>query len=338
MVSIIIAAYNVEKYIAACIDSVLRLDWPDFELIVVDDGSSDATPSICQEALGGRENARCIRQQNAGAGAARNAGIDAARGEFLMFVDGDDMVQPDLVRKLMERVGPETDIAACCCLSFQEGAEPSPFHFYAEGFTARTVAEKEKLYGQLLRIRSGQPDGRGHTGIGVPWGKLYRTEALRGLRFPDLRRMQDNAFNMYAFARAREIVYLDEPLYRYRRDHISGFRVPPENLADVIRARERFFSEYPDYLTDALAGEFYMERLRYFGNGLKLRASEGGSSAKEKVRALCEWDVYRRLIREPIRHEAGARYRAALLLARLRLYGPLTWISSARERRKGGGK
>ena len=335
MVSVIIAAYNVEKYISACIESVFRQTWSDFELIVVDDGSTDATPEICRAALEGHPNARCIRQQNAGAGAARNAGIDAARGEYVMFVDGDDQVEPEIVERLLAQMDEDTDIAACCCTSFSgaTGAEHR-YRFFPESFAARTDAERENLFLQLIDLRMFQQGPR-RTGIGVPWGKLYRASMLRdnALRFPPLRRMQDNIFNMYAFTCARRIVYLDEPLYRYRDDHISGVNLSADARCAALEAREVYFAAHPEQLTPRVRDAFYQERARYLGNSLKA-AAEGSPlrTARDRAAALCARPVYARFLREPMERATPPRYRLMIRLARLRLYRALALLA------KGGAK
>ena len=91
-ISVIIPAYNVEKYIKRCVDSVLNQNYEKFEIIIINDGSTDSTLNICNENYKNKENIKIINQENRGLSGARNAGINAAIGEYLMFVDGDDFL------------------------------------------------------------------------------------------------------------------------------------------------------------------------------------------------------------------------------------------------------
>lgn len=104
--SIIIPIYKVEGYLCKCVDSVLNQDLPssEYEIILVDDGSPDKCPQICDEFAAAHENIRVIHRENGGLSAARNSGIEIAQGEYLMFVDSDDYIEPNVLGKLMAQV------------------------------------------------------------------------------------------------------------------------------------------------------------------------------------------------------------------------------------------
>ena len=95
MISVIIPVYNLERYLYRCIDSVLRSTYTDFELILVDDGSTDASPQICEDYTERDSRVRLLRQENQGVSAARNRGLDVCQGEWVVFVDADDRISPD---------------------------------------------------------------------------------------------------------------------------------------------------------------------------------------------------------------------------------------------------
>ena len=101
-ISVIVPIYRVEKYLPACIDSILYQTFTDFELILVDDGSPDRCPEICDEVARRDARVRVIHQANAGLSAARNAGIEIAHGEWLGFVDSDDYIAPQFYEKLYQ--------------------------------------------------------------------------------------------------------------------------------------------------------------------------------------------------------------------------------------------
>ena len=102
MVSVIVPVYKVEDYIRECIDSILAQTYPDFELILVDDGSPDNCGRICDDYAKGDNRIKVVHKVNGGLTSARNAGLDVAKGEWIMHVDGDDWIDPDMIESLIE--------------------------------------------------------------------------------------------------------------------------------------------------------------------------------------------------------------------------------------------
>ena len=106
-VSIIVPVYDIEEYLVECIESILAQTWKHFEIILVDDGSTDSSGKMCDEYA---EKYNCIfviHKKNGGLSSARNAGIDVARGNYLAFIDSDDVVHPDYLRELVNIVEKE---------------------------------------------------------------------------------------------------------------------------------------------------------------------------------------------------------------------------------------
>lgn len=102
--SIIVPIYGVEQYLRKCVDSLLTQDIDNYEIILVDDGSPDSCPRICDEYAAAHENIRVVHRKNGGLSAARNSGIEAAHGEYVMFVDSDDYIEPNVLKGLMAQV------------------------------------------------------------------------------------------------------------------------------------------------------------------------------------------------------------------------------------------
>lgn len=100
-VSVVVPAYNVESYIRECVMSILNQTYPCYEVIVVDDGSTDRTLSIINEISKKNQSVQVIHKSNAGVSAARNTGIDAAKGDYIAFVDGDDYLSPDFIEYMV---------------------------------------------------------------------------------------------------------------------------------------------------------------------------------------------------------------------------------------------
>ena len=114
IISVIVPVYNVEEYLERCVDSILRQTYTNLEVILVDDGSTDNCPQICEQYASFDKRVRVIHQSNGGLFAARNAGIDAAKGEYLSFIDSDDFISEDMYTSLYGNLKKyDADIAAC---------------------------------------------------------------------------------------------------------------------------------------------------------------------------------------------------------------------------------
>ena len=250
-VSVIIPTYNQERYVGDCLDSLLGQSFERFEVLAVNDGSTDASASIIAEYAARDARVRLIDQGNAGVSVARNTGMAHAGGAWVCFVDPDDTVAPDYLETLLafaQGAGHTPDIVMSTCVAFDDSHSERQ-HFFPKSFTVRTGDEKTMLFRQLLDGSYGQPKGF-VTAIGVPWGKLYRRAFVEsaGLEFnPELPRMQDNQFNMQAFQAAQEIVYLDYAGYYYRMGGLSE-RTHRNNAKGLyhptIDERARLMHEY----------------------------------------------------------------------------------------------
>ena len=114
--SVIVPVYNVEPYLKRCLDSILCQTFSDFELILVDDGSTDRSGEICDAYAEQNERIRVIHQENKGLSAARNTGLDHAQGTFVYFVDSDDYLRENLLERVFESFGEDTDLVTFNCL------------------------------------------------------------------------------------------------------------------------------------------------------------------------------------------------------------------------------
>ncbi|MCF1264527.1 glycosyltransferase [Morganella morganii] len=122
LVSVIIPAYNAEKFIGRALDSVIKQTWPAVEIIIIDDGSSDNTAAVCREYMNSHDHIRYIRKQNGGVSSARNEGIKAASGCYICFLDSDDTYEPDFIRTLVNKVTQDDrDFAYCLFRKIHSG-------------------------------------------------------------------------------------------------------------------------------------------------------------------------------------------------------------------------
>ncbi len=213
VVSIIVPVYNVKSYVGECVESLCRQTYTNLEILLVDDGSTDGSGEVCDEYAGRDERIRVIHQANRGLSGARNMGLDDARGEYIAFVDSDDLVSTNYVETLYELLMKyEADIAACA---------------YVKGTTEQLTDIREKVLSldnvkeicmpsvKLLK----QWHGKYKQQETVAWNKLYCREVWNGrkkIRFPESRNHEDVLISHLVVQGAKTIVLTTEILYFYR--------------------------------------------------------------------------------------------------------------------------
>lgn len=143
-ISVIVPVYNTEQYLQRCIESILKQTFSDIELILVDDGSSDNCPILCQQIAFKDKRVKVIHQKNAGVAAARNTGLDVATGDYITFVDSDDYLELDMYEKMMSIVSKhDCDLVMCDCIKEFDDYSELYTHPIREGFYNRVQLEEE---------------------------------------------------------------------------------------------------------------------------------------------------------------------------------------------------
>lgn len=124
MISVIVPVFNTENYLKKCIDSILQQTYQDIELIIVDDGSTDNSFFICKEYERKDRRVKVIHKENGGQGSARNVGLDVCKGEYIIFVDSDDYILPDMFQILIKNATlANADISCCAVYSQEDGSD-----------------------------------------------------------------------------------------------------------------------------------------------------------------------------------------------------------------------
>ena len=210
LVSIIVPTYNAQAYVEQCIESLLAQTYPDIELIIVDDGSTDSTPEILSEFAQRDERITVITQANAGPGVARNNGIDHARGSYLYFCDADDYVEPDLIETTVVRLE-QTGADMAAFLSKRadarvEGSEKASWGIGRGHFPGEVVSWHDN------------PDYVFEAFTSYVWTKVYRTSLIRdnAIRFQEIYLTEDLLFASLALVCARSIVCIDKAFIFHR--------------------------------------------------------------------------------------------------------------------------
>lgn len=245
MISIIIPVYNVEKYIARCIDSILRQTYRRYELILIDDGSTDDSGRICDSYAEKDERVCVIHKVNEGAGTARNVGIALAKGEYLTFIDSDDYVSDQYLEQMYNVAEREKCQIVQC--DFAGGCKndygfPMPKRLKQEVLDNHTV-----FYTRKAKI--------------IIWAKLYRRELFEGIYYPKLSIHDDEFITYKLLFRAEKIVLINAKNYYYYQSDNSIMRTTKNYLPDnFIKAYEERVDFFTSCHEDELAKVSYKEK------------------------------------------------------------------------------
>ena len=232
MISIIIPVYNTEKYLHRCIDSILAQTYTDFELILIDDGSTDSSRRICEEYAAADNRIRVFHQENKGQSIARNVGLDYVfeknNSEWITFVDSDDYVSSRFLEVLLNAAINNRKGISICNTVFNSDA------LIDDKATSSKVIDTDDYYSAYMYSS-------------VPWAKLFAKDMLYNRRFPDVRRNEDELFIYKVLFQCDSVVYSDSILYSYTLNpdgNIRGNRaVDRFTFFDAYREQLIFFHQ-----------------------------------------------------------------------------------------------
>jgi len=239
MISILVPVYNAEEYIKRCIDSILAQTYTAFELILLDDGSTDNSGAICDEYASKDSRIRVLHTSNNGVGIARNRLIEAAEGEYLTFVDSDDYTEPSMLEVLYHNIVQySADISLCGIrivfphIVKSSNSDPSE----------RRLLNKEEAVSELIdnwKITCST------------WSKLYKKELFRGIRYAEIAAFEDMLTTYKLFEKCNSIVYDGRLLYNYVNTPNSLMRMKfnPRHFAELEAIKlmtENIGAAYPE--------------------------------------------------------------------------------------------
>lgn len=205
LISVIVPVYNVEPYLRQCLDSIVNQTYPNIEILIVDDGSPDHCGEICDEYAKKDSRIIVIHQENAGLSAARNAALDIARGEYIMFVDSDDWVEPTFCEKALEMV-----------LEYQVNMVIFGYSKIYKNMSEDAKTSHPRMMNSAEAIRHISLNDEPSVCNAV-WNKIYHKRLFKHLRFP-LGMIAEDGAVQYKLLHQSGIVYvLDQTLYNYRK-------------------------------------------------------------------------------------------------------------------------
>lgn len=240
-VSVIIPVYNIEEYLAKCLDSIVEQSLSELEIICVDDGSTDN--SLCMLMEYARKDARfiIITQQNAGPGIARNRGFEVATGEYVIFLDSDDYFESDFLKEMVFTIeNTNSDVVICKAIEFDTHSEKE--------YSAEWMLKENYLPSLLFTPREISEYLFQFT-YGMAWDKLYRRAWLinTGISFPALRNSEDLAFVFPTLLAARKIAVLPKVFIHHRINRLTSVsntrREQPDAPYEALRIVEKYLND-----------------------------------------------------------------------------------------------
>ena len=249
-ISIIVPVYNGAEFLRPCIDSILGQTFPDLEVILVDDGSTDESPAICDRYAAQDNRVICIHQENAGAAAARNCGLKASTGKYIAFVDSDDWIDQDMYETMVSAAEERNcDLVICDCLKESEAGSCIYTHELPGGYYNRD-AMVSHYFPQLL-----MPDSMEYPVTISNWLLLIRREIIEEnrLSFPEgMRFSEDLLFGSEVGYYAQSMTYLKGYTpYHYRQNPASvthtAFKDKWPLLLELYRRIRKSFQEKADF-------------------------------------------------------------------------------------------
>ena len=280
-ISVIVPVYNVENFIKRCVESIENQTYTDFEIILVDDGSKDSSPQLCDELAEKYGNIKVIHQANAGASTARNRGIEAAEGRYIIFCDSDDCIAAEMLEKLMLAKSQYPETLPVCGIKKISGKKETDCLAGEEKLFV--LPKKDFLFIQKAQLFNG------------PTNKLFEREIIEKhqIRFkPEIKLGEDFIFNAdYAIHAGCDYSVVNEPLYYYYVDaENSVSKKPVDNILDNYSAMDVKLCELMDFAgVDDRAYEGRRETIQLFSvvNSVKNTMLPGNSrSFIEKIRYI----------------------------------------------------
>lgn len=282
LISILIPAYQAEKTISRCLDSALSQSCDNYEIVVIDDGSTDSTLSICGMYCN-NERVRLYTQENKGIAFTRQRLVELAKGRYLQFVDADDWIESDLV-ELHSKILSEKDCDIIISDFILEKLNSSKYR--AQMPTSLTT---DALITDISSPKL----------LGVLWNKLVKKELFEGLKFPNLRYCEDWSICVQLFMRASSFYYVGRALYHYDNIIVSN-SLTREINADTFKSR----IEYIDYLKSIQFDRYYVKEFNSQVSNIAYASVINGIYNKEQFDDsfgnIPFWDTYNKCIKRCI--------------------------------------
>lgn len=261
LISVIVAAYNIEDYVERGIASICGQTYSNLEIIVVDDGSTDSTGIICDKMASGDERVHVIHKTNGGLADARNVGLAQAKGGYIAFVDGDDWIDAGMYEEMLGALKEQhADIAVC------------RYRQVYRDYTQDLSVDRAVLFEEQEALQYYVQETKEYEIQNAAWNKLFKREIISGVIFPKGKWYEDILFTTTALSRAKRCIYLDTAYYNYiidREGSIMNAQINSRTFTDQIPAyyeKTKFLKELGRQDLADIHDYFFYKRLLLFYN------------------------------------------------------------------------
>lgn len=263
LISIVVPVFNCEEYLPECIESILEQTYTNFELLLLNDGSSDSSEKVCLKYKAQDRRVKVVTHLNMGVSKTRKKGLDIAKGKYITFIDGDDAIKLNYLECLYDKINKErADIV--CCNSIDSGIKNL-------GITEEKLIKENK---EWLRAFF---EGRRYAYC--IWGKLYRKEILSNIEFPDMKYAEDTFIVLNAFKKAKKVVLIRYFGYLYRDNPLGAMRKSKglQQPKDVL-----YLAKYIYEICRNSYSEFEIHASKYLINAIFNTLIEGSYAEQEE--------------------------------------------------------
>ena len=283
-ITVIVSIYNVETYVEKSIQSIQNQTYENLEIILVDDGSTDQSGKICDEYAKMDSRIKVLHKTNGGLSSARNAGVAAATGTYIAFVDGDDWIDPEMYEGMLKAMQTyDADLAIC---NYKEVSRMGVKDTSTDNVTVFEGRETLKVFieeDETYQIQN------------AAWNKLYKRSLMGDLRFPEGKLFEDIVYTTKLLASSKRAVYVDKAYYNYifdRSDSIMNSKKVERLLTDQVPA----YKEKGEFLLSIGEKElflihqyfFYKRMLLHYKEAMEKRPEGYKSFLKELQKVICE--------------------------------------------------
>ncbi|MBD9011972.1 MAG: glycosyltransferase [Ruminococcus bromii] len=273
LISVIVPIYNVEKYLARCVDSIVNQTYKNLEIILVDDGSPDRCPQMCDDYAEKDSRIKVVHKKNGGLSDARNAGMAVATGEYISFIDSDDYVSDDFFECLLDVMNKEnSDIAECSVVKFYDD---NRFDEISDDLSVKTYDTQDAMSALIA-------ENPFHQHV---WNKLYKTELVKDIPYAVGKLNEDEFWTYRVFGRANKVARLNKTMYYYFQRNSSimgvGYNIRRLDALEGKANRQKYIeNNFPDLSTQAKIDLYgscmfaYQSVLKFMSGAEKKKALE----------------------------------------------------------------
>lgn len=331
MISVIIPVFRVEKYLDVCVQSVLAQTYEDLEILLIDDGSDDSCPVICDRYAASDARVKVFHKQNGGLSDARNTGLSVAVGEYILFVDSDDYIHPKLCETVVEIMERQERVDVLV-FPFQKVGEfeDEAYKNVKIGEAFEHILSRKELISKMFQEE--------YESYIVAWNKCYRKSVWDTLRFPYGRIHEDQFTTYKALCEARQVAFLEQPMYYYRQrggSIMSKFHAKG-CMDDILALQEKimYFSDKEPWEYGCCGSRSLEHMIYHYKRAKKNKADEEAKEIRDIFSR--EWRKLRRQKLPGITKERTAYFNSFLISEKwMDFYMNLYWKCLSLKRKLG---